>query len=263
MITTMRQSELAEVNHSETKKNLLIAELKHLEWYKMANASALKAALKQARSLKNSNSKQNINQKPIVTDTSTLESKKREFIVQVDKQYNDNNKVHPSNQTELHINSLNRIRQKLESSQEIKLRTQQYREWRKDIERKKDFVLSGNQLENYKSLTETKLNNDRQILPDSLKQLSELEKRITALEINMVPPKQHDELIDKRLRTFKSHHSPLIRPTNTLKPMNQTGTPLRKLNRTEDASSRYQPKYGKHYLDKSRINKESLKFKMF
>lgn len=48
MIAIVKEPETGNSN-----KTLLMAELRHLEWYKMANASALKAALKQARSLKN------------------------------------------------------------------------------------------------------------------------------------------------------------------------------------------------------------------
>lgn len=248
-----------------SKKDILIAELKHLEWYKMVNSSALKAALKQARSLKNAQSKQKDNQ-TLVLASSTETNFKQSSELQTKKEFNFQPHlqsmdpvVHPINQAEFHMNSLLKQRQKIEESQELKLRTQQYREWKKDISRRKDLVLNGNQLENYKNPNVETSIEERQIIPESLKQLAELEKRISALEINMVS-KQNNDMVDKRLREFKMNHAPL-KPdkTKNLNPISQRRS-LKKLKQLdENSATRFQPRFGQHYLERSRASKENFR----
>ena len=71
MISTVNEAEF-----KNSRKNVLMAELKHLEWYKMANASALKAALKQAKSLKNIDAKSTV----LYTKNATMSTAQTEKV---------------------------------------------------------------------------------------------------------------------------------------------------------------------------------------
>ena len=162
-----------------------------------------------------------------------------------------------SNQAESHINTLNRLKQKLEDHQEIKLRTLQYRQLKKDFMKKKEYVIGGNKIENYRSTSipsKVQMNEDEST-PDSLKQLAELEKRISALETSMVEKRHPNHIVHDRLLKFQSHHKPLksVGNFNYNKPSHQYSA----LKNTGPQTERFKPKYGHHYLEKVQMSKES------
>lgn len=152
------------------------------------------------------------------------------------------------------------MKEKLEDQQEIKLRTQQYRQLQKDFIKKKEFVIGGNRLENFKATTTIPYKvqmNEEENMPDSLKQLAELEKRIFALESTMADNTHaHPSSIGyDRLQKFQSRHKPLKSIEKSNKSSQQYPT-LKKLG-PQTESIRFKPKFGHHYLDKIKKSNES------
>lgn len=191
------------------------AELKLLEWHKLANDAALKAALMQTKALKEeeplNRQKSLQDQAKWVRKVVTSEQAKplevtRDYVDQYEKVENANSEK-LAVQVERHIETLGKLRQNLENRLDTQARTSEYREWKKDFEVKKNAVLSGKTLANYSeefgSTDNPNFSDD--IVPtaglektirgaskelttvlDSLNKLAELEYRISNLEIENV-----------------------------------------------------------------------------
>lgn len=200
-----------------SRKDKIMEELKLLEWHKLANESALKAALMQnktlkahvpdqvpnyavddARWIKNVIEQEHI--KPLeVTKDYVLEYERRE----------KENQERLTSQVERHISTLKTLREKLETRAELKSRTDEYRQWQRDFSVKKQAVMIGKTLEEIEaeqraaeegagpatsSQSKKKAVSGRQQQPqdsstqelsnvlESLNKLAELENRITSLE---------------------------------------------------------------------------------
>jgi hypothetical protein len=197
----------------ETSADKLRAELKLLEWHKLANDAAIKAALMQTKQLKASPSASPSHVESDVhwirrvinnEQTKPLEVS-RDYVLDYQKKEREaNDRV--EHQVHHHIDVLRSLRGKLEERAELRSRTAEFREWKKEFSEKKYAVLSGKTLEDFSresksqnvpnfsgsnslalsgpafnTAKRTKANELTTVLK-SLEKLSELEERISSLE---------------------------------------------------------------------------------
>eukprot|EP01033_Poteriospumella_lacustris_P001599 gene1599-1162_t len=139
-----------------TRKEKLQAELKILEWHKMANNAAIKSALLQTKSLKAPQP-----QKP-QTQQSEDDSKwikkliqqehikplevSKDFVLDYESREKEQQE-RLSNQVDRHIQTLKSLRQKLEARHDMKQRNEEYRQWQKEFIPKKQAVMVGKTLD--------------------------------------------------------------------------------------------------------------------
>lgn len=138
----------------QTRAEKIKAELKLLEWHKLANDSAIKAALMQTKILKEdtdltSESNPSMSamwMKQVLDDENNkpLEVSK-DFIIKFEhKEKETQEKL--TNQMERHISTLKMLRSKLEEQSELQARQESFRTWNKDFKQKKSAVLTGKTL---------------------------------------------------------------------------------------------------------------------
>lgn len=200
----------------QTRKEKIEAELKLLEWHKLANDAALKAALMQTKNLREQTPEKNeptnaANTKrirQIVTNEQTKPLEvTRDFVLKYE-QSEIKNSERLTEQVERHISTLRGIREKLENKVELKGRINEYREWKKGFMAKKDAVMNGqtlasldpqvrNSTENESVQSSGGATQELATVLDSLNKLAQLENRITDLETNNVYQKMSD-LEDQR-----------------------------------------------------------------
>lgn len=202
--------------HSPTKKEQIEAELKLLEWHKLANESAIKAAIMQSKQLKHI-----IPSKPpnhTVDDAKWMRSvidqehKKpleasKQFVLEYEKREKENND-RLAIQVAKHVDTLNTLRNKLQARSTMKASQDEYRQWKKDFSTKKNAIMIGKtlkDLENEGTYAEPTQSQPRQPLNikgaskelgtvlDSLSRLAELERRITTLEKD----NEYDQILEK------------------------------------------------------------------
>lgn len=205
------KSNYAPMKQSRTEK--IKAELQLLEWHKLANDAALKAALMQTKNVRETTPEANestndINTKrirQIVTNEQTKPLEvTRDFVLKYE-QKEIKNSERLTEQVERHISTLRSIREKLESKLELKERINDYREWKKGFVDKKYAVLGGKTLSTFQaqkhpsepvtqSIDKTVKNASKDLATvlDSLNKLAQLETRITDLEKNNVYEKMRD-----------------------------------------------------------------------
>lgn len=197
----------------QTRTEKIHAELKLLEWHKLANDAALKAALMQTKSLRASTPEINestnaANVKRIRQVVTNEQTKPLEVTKDFVLKYELNemkNSERLTEQVERHISTLRNIREKLESKIELKERINDYREWKKSFSVKKNAVMNGQTLASLDpSITQKSTANstmgqsktggahDLATVLDSLNKLAQLENRITDLETNNVYQKMSD-----------------------------------------------------------------------
>jgi hypothetical protein len=139
-----------------TRKEKLQAELKILEWHKMANNAAIKSALLQTKSLKVSQPQKPAAQhseddakwiKKVIQQEhiKPLEVSKDFVIGYEEREKEQQDRL--SNQVERHIQTLKSLRQKLEARHDMKQRNEEYRQWQKEFLPKKQAVMIGKTLE--------------------------------------------------------------------------------------------------------------------
>eukprot|EP01038_Epipyxis_sp_PR26KG_P009293 gene9293-12521_t len=208
-------------------KDKLQAELKLLEWHKMANNAAIKAALLQTKSTKQSSPV-----KPpshAVDDTKWIKKVIQDEHIrplEVSKDYmldyerrEKENAERLTTQVERHISTLKNLRVKLESRHELKTKTSEYREWQREFIPKKNAVMIGKTLDQIiqpsspqtqspgrdedkeindeimakggKTLNKGPSSQELSNVLDSLNRLAELEQRISTLEKD----NQYDQLL--------------------------------------------------------------------
>ena len=204
---------------SPTKKEQIEAELKLLEWHKLANESAIKAAIMQSKQLK-----QIIPVKPpnhTIDDAKWMRSvidqehKKpleatKQFVLEYEQREQENNE-RLAIQVAKHVDTLNTLRNKLQARSTMKASQDEYRQWKKDFSTKKNAIMIGKTLQDLdnegKGSTDIEpvQNQPRQPLNikgaskelgtvlDSLSRLAELERRITTLEKD----NEYDQLLEK------------------------------------------------------------------
>ena len=191
-----------------SRKEKIEEELKLLEWHKMANDAAIKASLMQNKQLKTAMP----HAIPVHTDEDAKWIKtviQQEHIkpLEVSKDYvleyerrEKENEARLTAQVERHIGTLQKLRSKLEAKAEMKQRTDEYRQWQRTFNHKKQEVMLGKTLAEIEDVDVTKENigNKPTLMPtkkghakpaselsnvlESLNKLSELETRITTLE---------------------------------------------------------------------------------
>jgi hypothetical protein len=195
-----------------TRKEKINEELKLLEWHKMANDAAIKAALMQNKQLKDA-----------VPDVAPLHSEddarwmrkvvqeehikplevNKEYVLEYERREKENEERLTA-QVERHIDTLQNLRKKLEEKQSMKSRIDEYRSWKRGYSNTKQGVMAGKTLKDIareeeeakmklskqntgpvkqaewvkKANKPTELSN----VLDSLNKLAELETRITSLE---------------------------------------------------------------------------------
>lgn len=202
-----------------SRKEKIQEELKLLEWHKLANESALKAALMQTKNLKHMQPdgvpahtaddarwiKKVIEQEHI----KPLEVNK-EYVLEYERRERENQERLTA-QVERHISTLKTLREKLENRAELKSRTDEYRSWQRDFSTKKQAVMVGKTLEEIeaehlaqeecegpashgpgagssssskKAKVAAAVGNSQELsnVLESLNKLAELENRITSLE---------------------------------------------------------------------------------
>ena len=133
----------------QSRKEKLQAELKVLEWHKMANNAAIKAALIQTTTAAKSPEKVKTNHRE--EDAKWIKQViQQEHIkpLEVNKQYvleyearEKENALRLQNQVARHINTLKTLRQKLEDRQDLKKRSDEYRTWQRDFLPKKSIFV--------------------------------------------------------------------------------------------------------------------------
>lgn len=204
------KSNFAPVKQSRTEK--IKAELKLLEWHKLANDAALKSALMQTKNIRENTPERNpatnpSNAKRIRQVVTNEQTKPLEVTKDFVLRYEENemkNSERLTEQVERHISTLRSIREKLESKIELKERIHEYREWKKDFAPKKQAVANGQTLASLGPKTrssEASASMERSVkgataelatVLDSLNKLAQLESRITDLEENNVYQKMVD-----------------------------------------------------------------------
>lgn len=210
-----------EINKPQSRKQKLEAELKLLDWHKLANDSAIKAAIMQTKTLKETTPMKSDDythnakwMKHVIDDENSKPLEvSRDFVLTFEKKEKENNERLTS-QVERHINTLKSLRTKLEEQSEIQARQEEFRDWKREFKAKKDAVLTGKTLETInafadKTQSEEKMsatnNGSRNIgsaskqkntsqhyqsmqsrdlstVLESLNKLADLESRITMLE---------------------------------------------------------------------------------
>ena len=199
-----------------SRKEKIQEELKLLEWHKMANEAALKAALLQTKNLK-SHVPEHL---PVHTVDDARWIKKvieqehikplevsKDYVLEYERREKENQERLAA-QVERHISTLKTLREKLETRAELKSRTDEYRQWQRDFSTKKQAVMIGKTLEEIEAelraakdqdlangrsslspskkkqphVTATGNAQDLSNVLDSLNKLAELESRITSLE---------------------------------------------------------------------------------
>jgi len=194
---------------SPTKAEAIEAELKLLEWHKMANDAAMKAALVQTKSMKSTgpSTKNNITpqfkeddkkwmRKVINEENARPLEVSRDFVLDYERREHENSE-RLATQVEQHIHTLRNLRGKLEQRVDLKSRTDEYRDFQRDFRHKKNAVLEGKTVDEYSKSremstsatggtpgppTKKKPASDLSHVLNSLSRLSELENRISQLE---------------------------------------------------------------------------------
>jgi hypothetical protein len=204
-----------------SRKDKLKAELKVLEWHKMANNAAIKAALIQSNTdTKGQAFKPRPNPNFQEDDRKWIKTViQQEHIkpLEVSKDYVLNyeakekeNQDRLTIQVSRHISTLRNLRGKLEARQDLKSRSEEYRQWQKGFIPKKNAVFLGKTLAEVEredgdrretpddDINDTLMHNEYKrrnptakttaasgelnTVLDSLSRLQELENRITSLE---------------------------------------------------------------------------------
>ena len=261
-----------------SRKDILLEELNHLKWYKLANNKALKVAISQQKSAKSKSDAPSIHNKSKRLSSPTIEQRFDFYGHPLDS---DSKTAKLSNQIEWHINTLHKLKQKLEDQTEIQTRTQQYRVWKKDLDTRKQMVLDGNLsistpsdhhiLSHTLSPTSHNMSNnlvdESENMPLTLQKVAELEKRIQMLENKKTDKSFNTSDSDSQInpKLAKSTAFPYINSSSSSSGTQQTGHKLTGALksvaglRTSVASSHnnlrtsktapYQPKYGQFYKD--------------
>lgn len=198
----------------------LKAELKLLEWHKLANDAAIKAALMQSKNLKQESPQRESSHiaddahwiRRVINNEQTKPLEvSREYVLQYQKKEKESSE-RLAHQVEHHIDTLKSLRTRLEDRQELRSRTAEFREWKKEFVNKKFAVFSGKTLDEFNRESKSGpnpaasimsgLNNSNSLALSgpaaekskvnraselsavllSLEKLNELEKRITSLE---------------------------------------------------------------------------------
>lgn len=192
-----------------TRKEKIMEELKLLEWHKMANDAAIKAALMQNKTLKETE----VDTEPVHGEDDARWMKKviqqehikplevnKAFVLEYEAKEKENEERLTA-QVERHINTLSKLRGKLENKATMKRTTDEYRSWQRDFYEKKSAVMSGKTLQDMeeeervrtaeleaqgvkpkKRGVSQKKSTELSNVLESLDKLAELENRITTLE---------------------------------------------------------------------------------
>lgn len=208
------------VKRSPTKAEAIEAELKLLEWHKMANDAAMKAALVQTKAMKATDhgNKKTVTpqfkeddkrwmRKVINEENAKPLEVSRDFVLDYERREKENSE-RLSSQVEQHIHTLRNLRGKLEQRVDLKSRTDEYREFQREFKHKKNAVLEGKTIEEFSKSREMsssatgtgdvlppmkkKPTSDLSHVLNSLSRLSELEGRISKLESGNI----FDNLVD-------------------------------------------------------------------
>lgn len=190
----------------QTRKEKLEAELKLLQWHKLANEAAIKAALVQTKNLKE--------QKPSVSRSpqhqhSNEDARWMKKVIQeehmkpleVSRAYVLDYEAKElrtadllSNQVDRHITTLKSLRDKLETKQEASTRTEQYRSWQRDFHVKKNAVMLGKTLQEIE-IENSKNNNNNNSSRSNKNNLNTLSSNIDDEEMERFARVTHESAV--------------------------------------------------------------------
>mmetsp|Transcript_30485 Transcript_30485/g.51034 ORF Transcript_30485/g.51034 Transcript_30485/m.51034 type:complete len:395 (+) Transcript_30485:186-1370(+) len=143
----------------QSRKEKIQAELKLLEWHKMANAAAIKGALLQTKTTKvNSPQKKPSHaldderwiKKVIKQEHTRPLNVAKDFVLDYEQREKEN-ADRLTNQVDRHISTLKTLRTKLESRHELKTRSDEYRTWQRGFLPKKHAIMIGKTLEEFEA----------------------------------------------------------------------------------------------------------------
>lgn len=206
-----------------TRKDKLQAELKVLEWHKMANNAAIKAALIQTNTANKAENKARPNPNYSADDSKWIKNViqqehikplevSKDFVLEYEAREKEN-QDRLTTQVQRHISTLKTLRKKLEDRNDLKSRSEDYRQWQKGFLPKKNAIMLGKTLAEVEVEQDMDRDEDADIndklmkssalrksgankamqqqaassqelntVLDSLNRLQELESRITSLE---------------------------------------------------------------------------------
>mmetsp|Transcript_21815 Transcript_21815/g.19875 ORF Transcript_21815/g.19875 Transcript_21815/m.19875 type:complete len:550 (+) Transcript_21815:39-1688(+) len=197
------------VNKPLSKREQLEAELKLLQWHKLANDAAIKAALVQSKSIrktadfmKTQTKTNDTNLKHSLDNSSwikkVIENEKvkplevsRDYVINYEKKERETAERLAAN-VDRHISTLKTLRDKIESRGETVSRSLAYREWQKNFVAKKNAVLQGKSLDEVSLPTTSSSNIKRDIYRVSNTAPSISDTKIDA-EINRYNNIQNDK----------------------------------------------------------------------
>ena len=199
------------IQHTQTRAEKIQAELKLLEWHKLANDAALKAALMQTKTLRSEIPQ--VKPKHVADDAKWIKKVieqehmkslevSKDYVMKYEAKQKDIQE-RQSAAIEKHVDTLSKTRKRFEDKVHLKKTTNEYREFQRNFTEKKWAILKGETLEDYENkkraqssgggpATNDENNNnagDRIPPPsdltnvlESLNKLAVLEKRISTLE---------------------------------------------------------------------------------
>lgn len=250
---------------SPTKAEQIEAELKLLEWHKMANDAAMKAALVQTKSMKSDGGHNEPVPKfkeddkkwmrKVINDENARPLEvSRDFVLDYERREKENSE-RLAHQVESHIHTLRTLRGKLEQRADLKSRTDEYREFQRDFRHKKNAILEGKTVDEYNQSKGSTVNtlsttgappkkkgptSDLSHVLNSLSRLSELENRISKLESgnmfdNLLDAEQNpkipetvDEFDFKKKRTMGNNGKSGMRVVYSVQPKKGGTLPRKK-----------------------------------
>lgn len=144
---------------AKTRKEQIEAELKLIEWHKMANEAAIKSALLQNKNIKT----EAVPKKPSFTSDDSRWMRKviddehnkplevsKNFIIELERREIEKQE-HMAKQVESHIHTLRKLRNKIEQKADVKQRSDDYRSWQRQFSSKKNAVMLGKTISDYEA----------------------------------------------------------------------------------------------------------------
>ncbi len=144
---------------AKTRKEQIEAELKLIEWHKMANEAAIKSALLQNKNIKSEAAPKKASftsddsrwMRKVIDDehNKPLEVSKN-FIIELERREIEKQE-HMAKQVESHIHTLRKLRNKIEQKADVKQRSDDYRSWQRQFSSKKNAVMLGKTISDYEA----------------------------------------------------------------------------------------------------------------
>jgi hypothetical protein len=141
----------------KSRKEQIEAELKLIEWHKMANEAAIKSAILQNKNIKSETAPRRPNftsedsrwmRKVIDEEHNKPLEVSKNFIIDLERREIEKQE-HMAHQVESHIHTLRKLRNKIEQKADVKQRSDEYRSWQRQFSNKKNELIIGNTINVY------------------------------------------------------------------------------------------------------------------